>query len=104
MSESKRTATDRPWHLEDEGDGHYRIVAKQGYIKVSPARAHGKSDAALIVRAVNAHDMLTLVLGEIARGRCDNGRPLAAETARQMAREALAQNDLPWPARAEGRS
>ena len=37
------------------------------------------------------------VLGEIARGRCDNGRPLAAEESRQMAREALLRCNLTWP-------
>lgn len=39
------------------------------------------------------------VLGEIARGRCDNGRPLAAEIARQMARHVLDTYGRPWPAR-----
>ena len=37
------------------------------------------------------------VLGEIARGRKDNGRPLAAETARQMAREVLDEQGFRWP-------
>jgi hypothetical protein len=42
-------------------------------------------------------ERLHYVLGEIARGRCDNGRPLAAETSRQMAREALGRVGLGWP-------
>lgn len=37
------------------------------------------------------------VLGEIARGRPDNGRPIAAETARQKAREVLAELGFTWP-------
>lgn len=37
------------------------------------------------------------VLGEIARGRVDNGRPLAAETARQMARDVLGHCNRNWP-------
>jgi hypothetical protein len=34
-------------------------------------------------------DRTIFVLQEIARGRCDNGRPLSGETARNMARSAL---------------
>jgi hypothetical protein len=41
-------------------------------------------------------DRTIFVLQEIARGRCDNGRPLGGETARQMARAALDN----WPGRA----
>lgn len=41
------------------------------------------------------------VLGEIARGRKDNGRPLAAETARQMARNVLDEQGFKWPAHQE---
>lgn len=37
------------------------------------------------------------VLGLIAQGRLDCGRPLAAETARQMAREALHAAGRSWP-------
>jgi hypothetical protein len=37
------------------------------------------------------------VLGQIARGRADNGRPLAAETSRQLAREVLTELGLSWP-------
>lgn len=33
----------------------------------------------------------------IARGRPDNGRPLAAETARQLARSALIECGVDWP-------
>jgi len=39
------------------------------------------------------------VLGEIARGRSDNGRPLPAETARQMAREVLDEQGFRWPSK-----
>lgn len=42
-------------------------------------------------------ECLTYVMGEIARGRFDNGRPLAAETSRQMAREAMGRLGLGWP-------
>lgn len=44
-----------------------------------------------------AFEMFKLVLGEIARGRCDNGRPLAAEISRQMARDALSRQGYGWP-------
>lgn len=37
------------------------------------------------------------VLGVIAQGRPDCGRPLAAETARQLAREALHAAGRSWP-------
>jgi hypothetical protein len=42
-------------------------------------------------------ERMAYVLGEIARGRCDNGRPLAAETSRQMARTVLDMAGLGWP-------
>ena len=42
-------------------------------------------------------ERMAFVLGEIARGRCDNGRPLAAETSRQMARTVLDMTGLGWP-------
>lgn len=42
-------------------------------------------------------EVMSAVLGEIARGRKDNGRPLGGETARQMARECLDSLDLEWP-------
>jgi hypothetical protein len=42
-------------------------------------------------------ERMAFVLGEIARGRCDNGRPLAAETSRQMARTVLDMAGLGWP-------
>ncbi len=35
------------------------------------------------------HNRFVEVLGKIAHGRMDNGRPLAAETARQLARDVL---------------
>lgn len=46
-----------------------------------------------------ASGMLTAferALAKIARGRTDNGRPLAGEAARQIAREALTQHDREW--------
>lgn len=42
-------------------------------------------------------ERMAFTLGEIAQGRKDNGRPLAAETSRQMAREMLTQIGLGWP-------
>ena len=43
------------------------------------------------------HDnALAVALSTIAQGRKDNGRPLAAETARQLARSALIENGLDW--------
>lgn len=42
-------------------------------------------------------ECMAFVLGEIARGRIDNGRPLAAETSRQMARTVLGMVGLGWP-------
>lgn len=50
--------------------------------------------------SVDSEDRTIFVLQEIARGRCDNGRPLGGETARQMARMAL---DT-WPGRASAMS
>ena len=44
-------------------------------------------------------ERMTCVLGEIARGRSDNGRPLAAETSRQLARDCLSRLGLGWPVR-----
>lgn len=41
---------------------------------------------------------LAEALGEIARGRKDCGRPLAAEAARQIARRALGRQGIGWPA------
>lgn len=35
------------------------------------------------------HNRFADVLGQIAHGRTDNGRPIAAETVRQMARDVL---------------
>lgn len=42
-------------------------------------------------------ERMAFVLGEIARGRVDNGRPLNAETSRQMARTVLTMLELGWP-------
>ena len=44
-----------------------------------------------------APEHFVYVLGEIARGRCDNDRPLAAETSRQMARHVLSLYNVEWP-------
>ncbi len=44
-----------------------------------------------------ALERFVFVLGEIARGRCDCGRPLAAETSRQMARDVLSYYGAQWP-------
>ena len=49
-----------------------------------------------------AQERFTFVLGEIARGRCDNARPLAAEVSRQMAREVLGRHSLEWPMCGDG--
>lgn len=40
---------------------------------------------------------LVEVLGKIARGRTDCGRPIAAETARQMARDVMLECGVHWP-------
>ncbi|KKL23186.1 hypothetical protein LCGC14_2427920 [marine sediment metagenome] len=40
----------------------------------------------------------------IARGRTDNGRPLAAERSRQIAREALIKRRMDWPRPGEARA
>lgn len=44
------------------------------------------------------HNRFVEVLGQIARGRPDNGRPIAAEKARQMAREVMDECGVHWPA------
>lgn len=43
------------------------------------------------------HNRFVEALGRIARGRSDNGRPLAAEIARQMAREVMDECGVHWP-------
>lgn len=43
------------------------------------------------------HNRFVEVLGKIARGREDNGRPLAAETARQLARDVMVECEVHWP-------
>jgi hypothetical protein len=40
---------------------------------------------------------LILTLAKIARGRGDSGRPLAGETARQLARDVLIEQGITWP-------
>ena len=42
-------------------------------------------------------ERMAFVMGEIARGRVDNGRPLGGETSRQMARHVLELIGLGWP-------
>lgn len=46
--------------------------------------------------AIHGHNRMREVLAEIARGRPDNGRPLAAKTSRQMARSVLIELNLKW--------
>lgn len=43
--------------------------------------------------------VMRLALMEIARGRTDNGRPIAAETARQNARDVLTALKVDWRAK-----
>ncbi len=43
------------------------------------------------------HERMEFVLGEIARGRVDNGRPLASEVCRRMARDVLSMFGVEWP-------
>jgi hypothetical protein len=50
-----------------------------------------------VKHAIHSCNRFVEVVGEIARGRKDNGRPLAAETARQMAREVLDELGFVWP-------
>lgn len=46
--------------------------------------------------AFAGHNALALTLSKIARGRADNGRPIAAEMARQFARDTLTELGLDW--------
>lgn len=46
--------------------------------------------------AFAGHNQMAIALAEIARGRDDNGRPLAAEDARQKARSVLIDCGLDW--------
>jgi hypothetical protein len=61
-------ATPRPWTVaNDEHPGVYKIIGHQGPVKLQPARAFGRDDAELIVRAVNAFEPLVVELTN-ARG------------------------------------
>lgn len=42
------------------------------------------------------HNRFVEALSKIAHGRTDNGRPLAAETSRQMAREVMVECGVQW--------
>jgi hypothetical protein len=46
--------------------------------------------------SINGHNVLAIALSKIARGRVDNGRPMAAEDARQLARSTLTDLKLDW--------
>jgi hypothetical protein len=48
--------------------------------------------------AFRNHNKFLEVLGKIARGREDCGRPLGGETARQMARDVMIECGVRWPA------
>ena len=47
-------------------------------------------------RERQGREALAEALERIARGRTDNGRPLSAETARQIARDALLRVERDW--------
>ena len=57
--------TPTPWTAGTYKSGGWPIYAKQGCIDVCPAIAHGESDAALIVKAVNCHDELVGAIDKI---------------------------------------
>lgn len=46
--------------------------------------------------AFRGHNALAVALSKIARGRPDNGRPLAAEYSRQLAREVISGLGMDW--------
>ncbi len=50
------------------------------------------------------HNRFVEALGRIARGREDNGRPLSAETARQLARDVMLECGIHWPRKGEEKS
>lgn len=64
MSTPEQGATPRPWRVS-KFDGRYSIVA-EGAITIAPSLAeidtHPQANAALIVKAVNAHDALVAAL------------------------------------------
>jgi hypothetical protein len=49
-----------------------------------------------VSEAISGHNALAVALSQIAQGRPDNGRPIAAEAARQLARETLTSIGLDW--------
>lgn len=49
-----------------------------------------------VTQAFDGHNVFAVALSKIALGRDDNGRPLAGETARQLARDALIERKLDW--------
>lgn len=53
--------------------------------------------------AFRNHNKFVEVLGKIARGREDNGRPLAAEVVRQMARDVMLECGVHWPQKGGGK-
>jgi hypothetical protein len=86
----------------DDGDpaGNLINVLKRGFVSLGWAQPSLAAEQ--LIDAIGAaqeqrhpEDRSIFVLQEIARGRCDNGRPLSGETARNMARSAL---DF-WPGR-----
>jgi hypothetical protein len=46
--------------------------------------------------AFQGHNVLAVALSKIARGRPDNGRPLPAETSRQLARGVITSLGMDW--------
>ena len=46
--------------------------------------------------AIDGHNKLAVALSKIALGRTDCGRPLAAEAARQLARDAIIESGMDW--------
>lgn len=51
-----------------------------------------------VKKAFSDYGKFVEVLGKIARGRADCGRPLAGETSRQLAREVMHECGVAWPA------
>jgi len=50
-----------------------------------------------IIKHMHDYDRLVMAMKEIAAGRLDCGRPLAAETSRQIARKVLVSIGEGWP-------
>jgi hypothetical protein len=89
MSEFEN-ATPRPWRKRKEKTATYEILAKQGPITVCPAVAHGKDDAELIVRAVNAFEPLKDALEELLDYRGGADSPFEDEYVMERVHVALA--------------